>query len=194
MNAIRSGASAYALGAIGLGLGGIATGDFAFAWPGAPGWVLPAFGSGFALILAAALLLRPAPGPLRAVAAIYVFWAIVLHAPRVFFYPTSGATWWALFETVALALAGLMLARRLEGEGGERLRAAGLAFASMATASALLHLFILVAHASDVRAWLALSIPLALAGASRALLAGAMPLRASAFASRRTLRRKSHAL
>jgi len=86
------------------------------------------------------------------------------------------------------------LARRLEGEGGERLRAAGLAFASAATASALLHLLIFAAPAPDVRAWLALSIPLALAGVSRALLVGAMPLPAATLGSRRLSRRKSHAL
>lgn len=175
----RYGIIAYGLCAIGLGSGGIATGDFSFAWPGAPGWVLPAFGGGFALVACGLLALTSAPSlwVLRVSAAVYALWAVTLHAPRVAFFPGSGIAWWALAEVAALAVAGLALARRMDGAGRDPPALpvpAVAAFPAMVASSAALHMLALAADPHALRLWPALLIPLALAGSVR-LPAGSTP-------------------
>lgn len=102
----------YAIGAIALGLVGIAFGDFALQWQPVPK-DLPmrtvfAYASAAVLALAGclALIRRTATWGLLLIAAIYTCWTLLLHGPRVMAQPADVVMWLGFCEIAALAAAG----------------------------------------------------------------------------------------
>lgn len=117
----------YGLGAVALGLVGLAFGDFASVWQpvpaGLPGRTAMAYAVA-ALFLAAGLAVNWR-GTVKAGAALltilFTLCAVLLHLPRIVGHPGVFVTWSGAAEQLALVAAGLML---LAGTG--RGRSAGL--------------------------------------------------------------------
>ncbi len=121
---------AFAVALAGLGLTGIAFGDFALQWQpvpeGLPGRTLLAILSGGALvILAGGLLLRAtAPFATIVLAGVMAVWTLLLHLPRVVM--NVPWAWLGFFEFVAITGATLILASVLwEGREGVLMRFTG---------------------------------------------------------------------
>ncbi len=124
---ITLGIRVYALGALALGLVGLAWDDFALQWQpvpaGVPGRAALACVFAAALVAAAvAVNLRPA-GAVGAAALCGLFALVVLlHAPEVVTHPLVVGAWSGLAEQLALCSAGLIAWALLAAPGG---RAAG---------------------------------------------------------------------
>lgn len=106
----------YAVGAIGLGLVGLAFGDFALQWQpvpkGLPAREALSMVSALALLAAGLALLwkRSALYGALALAVMYGLWSFVLKTPKLIARPLEMLSWLAFSETLALASGGLMLA------------------------------------------------------------------------------------
>lgn len=120
----------YALGAIGLGLTGIAFGDFAGKIQPVPAWAplrtplayltaLLMIGAGVA-----ALSSRWRLAGLTALAAGFAIWALLLKTGVIIKAPTIAGAWLGFAEIGSLAIAGGMAASSLSGVGGEGGRSA----------------------------------------------------------------------
>lgn len=106
----------YAAGAIGLGLAGLAFGDFALQWQPVPK-SLPAretlsATSGLALLAAGSALLwrRSARIGGLALAIMYGLWSFALKTPTLVARPLEMVSWLGFAETLAMAAGGLTLA------------------------------------------------------------------------------------
>jgi uncharacterized membrane protein len=105
----------YGLGAMALGVIGLAFGDFALQWQPVPkdlpGHAALAMASaGLLLVLGAGVLWRRTARPAAAaLAMMYAAWAGVLHGPLVAAQPGSVAAWLGVAEILALAAGGLVL-------------------------------------------------------------------------------------
>ena len=111
----------YGIGAIALGLVGLAFGDFALQWQpvpkGFPARTALAYGAG-ALTLAAgcfALMRRTAREGVLALAAIFTAWTLVLHGPHVVAHPLESGVWQAFCEIAAMAAGGFALYFSMRG-------------------------------------------------------------------------------
>lgn len=114
----------YALGAIGLGLTGLAFGDLARPWQIVPAWMplrTPLTYLGMALILGAGIAALTSRWRLDGVAAlgiIFSLWALLLKTPVVLSAPSVLGAWLGFAEAGSLAIAGLLAASGLSRIGG----------------------------------------------------------------------------
>lgn len=119
----------YGLGAMALGLIGLAFGDFALQWQPVPK-DLPAhdllalFSAASMLVLGLAVLWRRTARPAAAgLAVAYLGW-VALHGPATLAEPASIASWLGVAETLSLSIGGLALFAMLAREPSPRLRLA----------------------------------------------------------------------
>lgn len=102
----------YGLGAVCLGIVGVAFGDFARQWQPVPDAVPFRTPLAYvcAILLAAggagALFRRTASRAAAFLAIFYALWVVVLHGPRVFAQPSNVSIWLGLAEILALSAAG----------------------------------------------------------------------------------------
>ncbi len=121
-NAIR----VYGLGALLLGLVGIAFADFALQWQpvadSLPYHRAIAYASGAILALAGAALWLPRTRVAGAgtLFVVYAFWVVVLHGPRVLAHPAALVAWLGFCEILALAAGGLIAFTHAAYPGGRR--------------------------------------------------------------------------
>lgn len=114
----------YALGAIGLGLTGLAFGDFARQWQPVPPWVpmrTPLAYLSAALVLGAGIAALTSRWRLAGVAGlgiIFTIWTLLLKTPAILVAPSMLGTWLGFAEIGSLAIAGLMAASHVSGTGG----------------------------------------------------------------------------
>ena len=115
----------YALGAIGLGLTGLAFGDFARQIQPVPAWVPFRTALSYlsaALIVGAggaALTSRWRLAGITGLAAIFTVWALLLKTSVIAAAPSIVGAWLGFAEIGSLAIAGLMAASSLSGLGGD---------------------------------------------------------------------------
>lgn len=115
------GSRVYGLGAIVLGMAGLAFADFALQWqpvpPGLPARTFLACASAAVLILGggALFLRRWARIGAAVVGGFYGLWVVALHGPLVLAAPGSVARWLGVAEIGSLAVAGLVLWARSGG-------------------------------------------------------------------------------
>lgn len=116
----------YALGAIGLGLTGLAFGELARQWQLVPSW-MPIRGpltylSATLILVAgiAALTPRWQLGGIAALGFIFTAWALLMKTPTTMAAPTVLGAWLGFAEASSIAIAGLMAASSLSGAGGAR--------------------------------------------------------------------------
>ncbi len=108
------GVRVYGLGAIVLGLVGLAFADFALQWQPVPKGLQPHMALAYAsaaLLLAAGLaanLRRWAALGAGVLAAFYAVWVVALHGPIIAAHPASFIGWQGVAEILALASGGLM--------------------------------------------------------------------------------------
>lgn len=108
------GTRVYGLGAVALGLVGLAWGDFALQWQpvpdGVPGRLLLAYATGAALMLAGAALNSPRAAAFGAAALTFLYAAgvVLLHGPRVAAHPLVLAGWSGAAEQLVLVAGGLI--------------------------------------------------------------------------------------
>lgn len=107
----------YGLGAVGLGVIGLLSADFALNWQPVPrelpfretlaylsaAWVLA---GGFAILLP-----RTSRAGALALAALFALWVLLAHGPQVAARPANLAAWLGVAEIGALTLAGLIAAQ-----------------------------------------------------------------------------------
>jgi uncharacterized membrane protein len=104
----------YGLGAIGLGVIGLVTGDFALQWEPAPKDLplyQPLAWLGALWLLAgglACLFRRTSALGALALGVQYGLWVLLLHLPKAFAHPALLAAWQAVAESLALSLGGLL--------------------------------------------------------------------------------------
>ncbi|HMI41928.1 MAG TPA: DoxX family membrane protein [Sphingomicrobium sp.] len=104
----------YGLGAVALGLVGLAWGDFALQWQpvpdGVPGRTVLAYATGAALMLAGAVLFwrRTTAFGAAALTALYAAGVVLLHGPRVAAHPLALAEWSGAAEQLVLVAGGLI--------------------------------------------------------------------------------------
>ncbi len=114
----------YALGAVGLGLTGLAFGDFARQWQPVPAWVplrapLAYLSAAFIISAgAAALIPRWRLAGLTALGIFFVVWTLLLKTPIIMAKPAIVGAWLGFAEIGSLAIAGLMAASIMSGFGG----------------------------------------------------------------------------
>lgn len=114
----------YALGAIGLGLTGLAFGDFARAWQPVPAWMpfrTALIYLSAALILGAggaALTTRWRLGGVAALGITFAAWALFLKTSVIMSAPLVLGVWLGFAEACSIAIAGLMAASCISGVGG----------------------------------------------------------------------------
>lgn len=120
---MRVNGAIYAAGAIGLGLIGLAFGDFALQWQPVsqdiPARRALALISGAVLLISGAAVLWPRStraGAL-ALAVMYGLWSIVLKGPNLIAHPLVALSWLAISETLAMAAGGVMLGALTLPEG-----------------------------------------------------------------------------
>ena len=169
----------YGLGALALGIIGLAFGDFALQWQPVPATLphreLFAGLSGALMLLlgAGVLWTRTARIAAGALAAVYLVWVVVLHGLVVAAQPTSVAAWLGIGEILALASGGLALFAQLDDGPDVRLRLiARLAFGACALVFGLSHFIYATFTASMVPAWLPYPLFWAYATGSGHALAG----------------------
>ncbi len=154
----------YGLGAIALGLVGLAFGDFALVWqpvpPGVPDRAFLAYAVAAALALAgtAANFRRTAALGCAILTGLYAAFVLLLHGPRVLAHPLTFQPWAGVAEQLALAAAGVLAlasVARLGAASAARLaRIARAAFAICLVVFGLVHFVYPVATASYVPKWL----------------------------------------
>lgn len=116
----------YGLGAILLGLIGLAFADFALQWQpapeGLPSRTLIAYASGALLAGAGAALFhrRFAVAGAGLLALMYAVWVVALHGPRVLANPADVSVWLGVAEIGALAMGGLIAFVRLSSMAAAR--------------------------------------------------------------------------
>jgi uncharacterized membrane protein len=160
---ISLGIRVYALGALGLGLVGLAWDDFALVWQPVPENVpnRAMLAYVFAALLTAAALAanwrRTAAVGAAVLCALFSLVALVLHLPRVITHPEVFGSWSGLAEQLALAAGGLMACALIAGASGEAhrwLRLGQCIFAVCLVLFGLAHFFYLRETAQMVPAWL----------------------------------------
>lgn len=120
---MRSGGVVYAIGAIGLGLVGLAFSDFALQWQpvpqGVPARQALSVVSGLALLAAGSAMFwkRSALFGALALAIMYGLWSFALKTPALIARPLEMVSWLGFTETLAMAAGGLMLAALTLPEG-----------------------------------------------------------------------------
>ncbi len=152
----------YGLGAIGLGLVGIAFGDFALQWQpvakDVPMRTTLAYASAAAMVVAGGLALvrRTASWGLLLLATLYALWTLGLHGPRVIAAPMDAGLRNAFCEIAALSAAGFALCAA--PRGGSRNETivlfARIAFGVCAVVFGSSHLLFPAFTASFVPAWI----------------------------------------
>jgi uncharacterized membrane protein YphA (DoxX/SURF4 family) len=158
------GVRVYGLGAIALGLVGLAWGDFAAVWQpvptGIPGRVALAYVVAMALLLSgmAVQWQRSAKFGALALTALYALGVILLHVPRVIAHPAVFVNWSGVAEQMALVAGGLVAyagCAPVPPAVAERiLRIGRLIFGVCLVVFGLAHLFYLAPTAELVPAWL----------------------------------------
>jgi len=161
---ITVGIRIYALGAVALGLVGLAWSDFALVWQPVPATVPGR--TLLACALAAALLLgglatnwrRTAAAGAALLCILFGLIAAVLHGPQVLAHPQVFGAWSGLAEQLAPTAAGLVACAFIIGGGGTRgygyLRAGQWAFGACVVVFGLAHFFYLKDTAELVPNWL----------------------------------------
>ncbi|MEP7155622.1 MAG: DoxX family membrane protein [Betaproteobacteria bacterium] len=149
----------YGIGAMALGLVGIAFGDFALQWQPVPKDFpsrLPlAYAAGALTLLAGGLTIarKTAQNGVILLTAIYTLWTIVLHGPYVAAHALQSGAWQAFCEIAAMAAAGFAVYFAMKGDA--RLVLAGrVAFGLCALVFGLNHFVYADFTASMVPAWL----------------------------------------
>lgn len=113
---LKIGWIALAASALGLGVLGLVTGDFALNWQPVPASIpwrttLAHLTAGLFLILGAGLFVgRYKHRSTVAIAATFLVWALLLHGPRVADDPLNVLPWLGFTERLAVAAGALMLA------------------------------------------------------------------------------------
>jgi len=161
---ISLGVRVYGLGALALGLVGLAWGDFALVWQpvpqGLPGRTALAYAVAAALALAGAALnlKRTAAAGAAVLAALYGLGVILLHAPLVAAHPLTFGTWQGVAEQLALVAGGAVAWASVASLGAApagRVRRIGqLTFGACLVVFGLAHFFYLKFTASMVPHWL----------------------------------------
>ena len=111
---MQYGTRTYGLGAIALGLVGLAFADFALQWQpvpkGIPAHTVLAYLSGAILLLSGAALFTRRWAALGALtlAVFFGFWVIALHGPIAAAKPAFFAVWQGVAEILGLSMAGLI--------------------------------------------------------------------------------------
>ena len=158
------GVRVYGLGAILLGLIGLAFGDFALQWQpvpkGIPAHQALAYASA-AILLAggiAACLPRAAALGAGVLTVAYGFWVVALHGPLVVAHPTSFLPWQGVAEILAITCGGLTaFAASTRLDAGARaglIRGARLAFGACLLVFAASHVLYAKFTAGMVPAWI----------------------------------------
>jgi len=161
----------YGVGAIALGLVGIAFGDFALQWQPVPKDFpsrLPlAYAAGALTLIAGGLAVarRTAQAGVLVLSAIYTLWALVLHGPHALAHPLQSAAWLGLCEISAMAAGGFALYFAMKGNA-RAVVASRVVFGLCALLFGLTHFVYGAFTASMVPAWL--PFPLAWAYATGA--------------------------
>jgi uncharacterized membrane protein YphA (DoxX/SURF4 family) len=161
---ITVGIRIYALGAVALGLVGLAWSDFALVWQPVPATVPGR--TLLACALAAALLLgglatnwrRTAAAGAALLCILFGLIAAVLHGPQVLAHPQVFGAWSGLAEQLAPTAAGLVACAFIVGGGGTPvygyLRVGQWAFGACVVVFGLAHFFYLKDTAELVPGWL----------------------------------------
>jgi hypothetical protein len=108
------GVRVYGLGAVALGLVGLAWGDFAAVWQpvpaGVPGRLALAYAVAMALLLSGLTTQwqRSAKFGALALTALYALGVVLLHVPRVIAHPAVFVSWSGVAEQMALVAGGLV--------------------------------------------------------------------------------------
>jgi uncharacterized membrane protein YphA (DoxX/SURF4 family) len=153
----------YAAGAIGLGLAGLAFGDFALQWQpvpkGVPAREMLSAISALTLLAAGAALLwrRSALCGALALAIMYGLWSFALKTHTLMARPLDMVSWLGFAETLAMAAGGLMLAALTlpSGIAGTRMRlSARIAFGLCQPVFGLSHFAYAGFTAAMVPAWI----------------------------------------
>lgn len=114
----------YALGATGLGLTGIAFGEFALQWQPVPAWVplrAPLAYLSAAFLLCGGLAALSRRWSLAGLFGLGIFcglWSVTLKTPAIIGAPSALGAWLGFAEISSLAIAGLMAASSMSGYGG----------------------------------------------------------------------------
>ena len=161
---ITIGMRIYALGAVALGVVGLAWSDFALVWQPVPGTVPGR--TVLAYALAAALLLgglatnwrRTAAAGAAVLCILFGLIAVVLHGPQVLIHPQVFGAWSGFAEQLAPSSAGLVACAFIVGGAGTRvhgyLRVGQWAFGACAIVFGLAHFVYLKETAELVPKWL----------------------------------------
>jgi uncharacterized membrane protein len=151
----------YALGAIGLGLTGLAFGDFARQWQPVPGWLpmrTPLAYLSAALLLGAGIAALTPRWQLAGLSTLGIFfaaWTMLLKTPAIIAAPAILGAWLGFAEISSLALAGLLAASSISGFGGARaLRGMRIGYGLCAIIFGLSHYVYADITASMVPEWL----------------------------------------
>jgi uncharacterized membrane protein YphA (DoxX/SURF4 family) len=162
----RIGVRVYGLGAVALGLVGLAWGDFAAVWQpvpaGVPGRVALAYAVATALLLSGIAIQWEQSAKFGALAltALYSLGVLLLHVPRVIAHPAVFITWSGVAEQMALVAGGLVTyagCAPVPPAGAERtLKIGRLIFGVCLMVFGLAHLFYLAPTAELVPTWLPL--------------------------------------
>jgi uncharacterized membrane protein YphA (DoxX/SURF4 family) len=158
------GTRVYGLGAVALGLVGLAWGDFALQWQpvpdGVPGRTMLAYATGAALVLAGAVLTwrRMAAFGAAALTSLYAAGVILLHGPRAAAHPLALALWSGAAEQLVLVAGGLIAyvsSARIDAKLSARLsRFARLGFGACLLVFGAAHFYYLDFTAAMVPKWI----------------------------------------
>jgi uncharacterized membrane protein YphA (DoxX/SURF4 family) len=150
----------YGLGAIAIGMVGLAWGDFLAVWQpvpkSLPGRTALAYATAAVFLLAGASFQfkRSTRAGALTITVLYSLGVLLLHLPSLIAHPTVFVMWSGTAEQLALVAGGLTAYAFCLAQAERTLRIARLLFGVCLIAFALAHLFYLKATADFVPAWI----------------------------------------